>query len=659
MVEGENMKETRKMKFFFVNLSLIIFLITRPLAGINSAMIGQKTLKSENEDRDLLWYSDNLTPEDRKKIRTAMDHAIPRDRIIEDLIQGHAIKIATPIGANQLGYDPTIQVREYNPNKALDLMEEVFGYRYNASSDLAKEREYYFEMELMSPNTRVDRMEWAALITKSFSDIGIDVTLHYISWNLFISHIFELDEPGLDYAHGGYDGYFIGWGLPPEPDLTNFFMRENMPPIGCNTAYIINDEVEDILIRSVNELELTNRLLALKEFQQWFQDKNPYFIILQGYNLWALDSNLEGVDYTGLNYPNYRNWTHPTESLITVQSPSTFFNMNPLITHSRYDFLAMRDNFDSLINRYPQNLTEYYGNLAESWTISADNLMWTFKIRDGIYFNDGTKLTVDDVIFTYEKLIDPDVDVRDQRFYMTHIKEIKKIDSHTVQFTLTEFYLYMKSLFTVPILSKAQMEQIPSVEWKNDADTNTKYAPMGTGTYVMDKANTDVSKGVVTMILNPFYDGSLRDPAGQFKNPNLIPTIKVKVYDYDIYHCVKDLTSDALDIIDSQSGLSARGQYIDEINRSNCCKLHTSLEWGHQELVINNCSPIWGMNPNGTTKIPNTNTSMTSTTTSTNMTSSMSTEAIPSISVPSFSFITSLSLLIVLLIYKRKHEREF
>lgn len=47
--------------------------------------------------------------------------------------------------------------------------------------------------------------------------------------------------------------------------------------------------------------------------------------------------------------------------------------------------------------------------LAESWTSSDDGLTWTFTLRNGVKFSDGTPLTSADVVFTFRLLYDPDV----------------------------------------------------------------------------------------------------------------------------------------------------------------------------------------------------------------------------------------------------------
>ena len=58
--------------------------------------------------------------------------------------------------------------------------------------------------------------------------------------------------------------------------------------------------------------------------------------------------------------------------------------------------------------RYDKNL-KLEGELAKSWEISPDNLTITFHLRPGVKWHDGAPFTANDVLFTYQLLVDPQV----------------------------------------------------------------------------------------------------------------------------------------------------------------------------------------------------------------------------------------------------------
>ena len=49
----------------------------------------------------------------------------------------------------------------------------------------------------------------------------------------------------------------------------------------------------------------------------------------------------------------------------------------------------------------------YHPWLATSWSPNSDASVWTFNIRQGVKFNDGTPMTVDDVVYSFKTQSDP------------------------------------------------------------------------------------------------------------------------------------------------------------------------------------------------------------------------------------------------------------
>jgi peptide/nickel transport system substrate-binding protein len=75
--------------------------------------------------------------------------------------------------------------------------------------------------------------------------------------------------------------------------------------------------------------------------------------------------------------------------------------------------------------------------LAESWSVSSDARTWTFKLRKGITFNNGASFTADDVVWTFQWMLDPKTAATAQNV-LTYLKasNVEKIDDYTVRFHL-------------------------------------------------------------------------------------------------------------------------------------------------------------------------------------------------------------------------------
>jgi peptide/nickel transport system substrate-binding protein len=87
-----------------------------------------------------------------------------------------------------------------------------------------------------------------------------------------------------------------------------------------------------------------------------------------------------------------------------------------------------------------------YPELAESFEMAADGLSYTFKLRPGVKFQDGTALTAEDVKFSFDRIRKPDSGYSYQSQVAT-IDSVDVVDPHTVTFKLSQrtgpFLVYM------------------------------------------------------------------------------------------------------------------------------------------------------------------------------------------------------------------------
>ena len=87
---------------------------------------------------------------------------------------------------------------------------------------------------------------------------------------------------------------------------------------------------------------------------------------------------------------------------------------------------------------FSDNKGELAPRVAESWKGSAGGKVWTFKIRKGITFHDGTPLTADDVVWTFKSHVNPANKSESLGVLKNAVDAngIEKVDKYTVKFTL-------------------------------------------------------------------------------------------------------------------------------------------------------------------------------------------------------------------------------
>ena len=87
---------------------------------------------------------------------------------------------------------------------------------------------------------------------------------------------------------------------------------------------------------------------------------------------------------------------------------------------------------------WSNNRNELSPRVAESWKASAGGKVWTFKIRQGITFHDGSALTADDVVWTFKSHLDPanKSNAAGKFKGMLNPEGVQKVDKNTVKFEL-------------------------------------------------------------------------------------------------------------------------------------------------------------------------------------------------------------------------------
>src|SRR5262249_35860832 len=93
--------------------------------------------------------------------------------------------------------------------------------------------------------------------------------------------------------------------------------------------------------------------------------------------------------------------------------------------------------YSTLLQIDPYSYPKIIGDLATEWKIAPDGLTYTFKLRSGVRFHDGSPLTSADVKATYDKIVFPPAGVRSiRRNTYAAVTSIETPDAATIVFKL-------------------------------------------------------------------------------------------------------------------------------------------------------------------------------------------------------------------------------
>ena len=145
--------------------------------------------------------------------------------------------------------------------------------------------------------------------------------------------------------------------------------------------------------------------------------------------------------------------------------------------------------------------------LAESWTVSEDGMTYTFNLRKGVKFHDGTPFNAEVAKWNYDRFSNPDAPQYNSvanaylNFYARWIESSRVVDEHTFEIVLTQpHYEWLQ----IGQSSCGQPEMISPTAWEIHGDQDIALHPVGTGPFKFVEREIDV---MVVLERNDDYYG--------------------------------------------------------------------------------------------------------------------------------------------------------
>jgi len=184
-------------------------------------------------------------------------------------------------------------------------------------------------------------------------------------------------------------------------------------------------------------------------------------------------------------------------------------NLDPADAYDDFSYEILFQIYDRLVTYKGTDTTMFYPQLATDWNVSEDGKLWTFHLRKGVKFSNGSDFTAEDVVYSFGRALtmnSPDSGVSWILDQFLEVGDTVVVDDYTVEFQLEEPCGYLLSCLALPLCSIVDKEYIEA-HGGFEADIENEFMkenPMGTGPYMLDHWTR---KREIKLVKNPTYWG--------------------------------------------------------------------------------------------------------------------------------------------------------
>ncbi|MBS9719681.1 ABC transporter substrate-binding protein [Tianweitania sp. BSSL-BM11] len=228
-----------------------------------------------------------------------------------------------------------------------------------------------------------------------------------------------------------------------------------------------------------------------------------------------------------------------TKDTLTIDLQNDAATLDPHLQWNTDSYTVYRNIFDNLLTRDASG--KIVPQIATEWTYDNDTTI-TFKIRDDVTFQDGSKLTADDVAFSINRIIDPELK-SPQLSQFNQIQTAEVVDPTTVKVTTKSAYpALLAQLVKLSIVPKAYVEKVGDQEFNLN--------PMGSGPYKL----VEWKKGIETD-LEAFPEYWRGEPPFQKVVFRAVPDVSTRIADLKTGKAdlIRDVPPDQAASIESDS----------------------------------------------------------------------------------------------------------
>jgi peptide/nickel transport system substrate-binding protein len=323
-------------------------------------------------------------PFSKLQVRQAVAHAINKQAIVDALYPGTGIAAKSFMPPALWGFNDAVVDYAYDVAKAKALLTQA-GYPTGFKTNLwvmPVSRGYY-----------PDPPKVGEAIQADLKAAGIDATIVSYDWGTYLQKA-RLGEPAMA---------MLGW-MPDFPDPDNYLFTFFSGATKLWAAGPPDAQLYKTLDDANGTMDLSERERLYKEANQRIHDVVPGIPMVHNGAVFASHKGLTGYSAS----PLFDYWfpaSYSKDTLIIARNGDSVGLDVADETDGESMYIASQV-FDSLLVFEP-GTTRVRPALATSFSANADGTRWTFVLRQGVKFHDGTDFNADAVLYNFDSIWDP------------------------------------------------------------------------------------------------------------------------------------------------------------------------------------------------------------------------------------------------------------
>jgi len=239
-----------------------------------------------------------------KRVRQAISYAINKDEIISGVLLKLGKPANGPYKPGTWAFNDKVKVYNYNPQKALALLNEA-GWKKTGGEGLLKKDGEPFIFEIVTNQGNETRQKCAEIIQRQLKEIGITVKIRVLEWSAFVTDFINKRR---------FDAVILGWTIPLDPDAYDVWHSSKTAPEELNFISYNNPEADEMLEKGRSTFDQKERKKYYDRFQEILAEDQPYTFLYVPEALVIINKRFRGIEPApiGLEH-NFIKWYVPKD----------------------------------------------------------------------------------------------------------------------------------------------------------------------------------------------------------------------------------------------------------------------------------------------------------------------------------------------------------